>query len=222
VVVVDTEEQAGLADAGGNAVVVPVGAPIAWHHVRSGSRAEGPLRVVFFGLYTPLQGAPVIGKAIAALGPQERIAFTMVGHGQDLERTQELAGDGSPIKWLPWVDAADLPALVGAHDVCLGIFGTGEKALRVVPNKIYQGAAAGCATVTSDTPCQRRAMDDVGLFVPPGDANALAATLTDLASDREHLARVRTATRAWANRHFAPTTVTEPLVATLRDLRPDA
>ena len=45
--------------------------------------------------------------------------------------------------------AADLPALVAGHDVCLGIFGTGDKALRVVPNKVFQGAAAGCAIVTS-------------------------------------------------------------------------
>jgi glycosyltransferase involved in cell wall biosynthesis len=222
VVLVDTEEQAALADSGGNAVVVPVGAPSAWHQVQSGSRDEGPLRVVFFGLYAPLQGAPVIGEAIAALGRQEQIAFTMVGYGQDLERTRELAGDGSRVEWCPWVDAADLPALVGGHDVCLGIFGTGDKALRVVPNKVYQGAAAGCAIVTSDTPCQRRALDGVGLFVPPGDANALAATLTDLASDPEHLARIQTATLAWANRRFAPTTVTEPLLATLRDLQPDA
>ena len=52
------------------------------------------------------------------------------------------------------------PALVAGHDVCLGIFGTGVKAQLVVPNKVYQGAAAGCAVVTSDTAPQRRALGE--------------------------------------------------------------
>ena len=45
------------------AVVVPVGAPEQWFsppRVLGGSH----LRVIFFGLYTPLQGAPTIGHAI--------------------------------------------------------------------------------------------------------------------------------------------------------------
>ena len=41
--------------------------------------------------------------------------------------------------------------MVASHDVCLGIFGDTDKALSVVPTKVYQGAAAGCAVVTSDT-----------------------------------------------------------------------
>ena len=73
--------------------------------------------------------------------------------------------------------AANLPALVAGHDVCLGIFGTGDKALRVVPNKVFQGAAAGCAIVTSDTAPQRRALGDAAVLVPPGDPEALAAAL---------------------------------------------
>ena len=65
--------------------------------------------------------------------------------------------------------AAELPALVAGHDVCLGIFGSAAKAARVVPNKVFQGAAAGCALVTSDTPPQRRVLDGAAVLVPPGD-----------------------------------------------------
>src|SRR5437660_1791208 len=68
------------------AVVVPVGAPSAWFAEPSTSDGE-PLRVVFFGLYTPLQGAPVIGAALARLAG-EPIAVTMVGHGQDEAATK--------------------------------------------------------------------------------------------------------------------------------------
>ena len=82
----------------------------------------------------------------------------MIGTGQDLAQARSAAAANHAVSWRDWVPAAELPAIVAGHDVCLGIFGTGEKALRVVPNKVFQGAAAGCAIVTSDTAPQRRAL----------------------------------------------------------------
>jgi hypothetical protein len=76
--------------------------------------------------------------------------------GQDLPAVRERLARTPGVTWHDWVDPADLPALVAAHDVCLGIFGDTPKGLRVVPNKVYQGLAAGCVVVTSDTPPQRR------------------------------------------------------------------
>ena len=80
--------------------------------------------------------------------------------GQDRAEAQRLAAGNPRVEWLDWVPAARLPELVARHDVCLGILGTGAKARRVVPNKVYQGAAAGCAVITSDTPPQRSALGD--------------------------------------------------------------
>ncbi|HJQ43015.1 MAG TPA: glycosyltransferase, partial [Jatrophihabitantaceae bacterium] len=118
--------------------------------------------------------------------------------------------------WLDWVDSDELPALVAGHDVCLGIFGTTPKASRVVPNKVYQGAAAGCAIVTSDTPPQRRTLGDGAVFVPAGDDAALAAALTSLASDSPRLAALRSAARARALERFTASAIVEPLLARLR------
>src|SRR5208282_1472347 len=114
------------------------------------------------------------------------------------------AAANQSVHWLDWVPAGELPALVAGHDVCLGIFGTGDKALRVVPNKVFQGAAAGCAIVTSDTPPQRRALSGAGVLVPPGDPDALAAALLQLAGDRGELARLRRRARELAEEQFTP------------------
>src|SRR5262249_43085672 len=115
------------------------------------------------------------------------------------------------VRWLDWVPAAELPALVAAHDVCLGIFGTGDKALRVVPNKVFQGAAAGCAVITSDTPPQRRVLGDAAVLVPPGDPEALASALLALANDREALLKLRHAAHLLAAERFTPEQVVAPL-----------
>jgi glycosyltransferase involved in cell wall biosynthesis len=178
---VDTAEhrERVCAAARGRAVVVPVGAPSDWFYPPV-QHASERVRVVFFGSFTPLQGAPVIGEALRLLADDERFAFTIVGRGQDYEETRAVASAAN-VEWVDWVEPEYLPYLVACHDVCLGIFGTGPKALRVVPNKAFQGAAAGTAIVTSDTAPQRQELGNAAVYVPAGDASALAAELRRLA-----------------------------------------
>ncbi|WP_232847741.1 glycosyltransferase [Occultella kanbiaonis] len=228
VVIVDTQEHLEMVPASrrARAVVVPVGASRTWFDARadadratagevaSGTAERDGLGVVFFGLYTPLQGAPVIAEAIRDL-PEAGLRFTMIGTGQDFERARTLVGDDPRVTWRDWVDADDLPALVASHDVCLGVFGTSTKALSVVPNKVYQGAAAGVAIVTSDSAPQRRMLGEAALLVPPGDAPALAAAIRLLASNGDRLARYRGAARDLADDRFTAAAVTAPLAGAL-------
>jgi len=236
IVVVDTEEHLETVPEKHRhkAVVVYVGAPEPWHAAGAqsstdtgspaGTRASsgeesGPLKVVFYGLYTPLQGTPVIGEALGRIAGAP-VEVTMIGHGQDEAAAKRAAAANKSVRWLDWVPAAELPALVAAHDVCLGIFGTGDKALRVVPNKVFQGAAAGCAVITSDTAPQRRVFGTVpqesgAVLVPPGDPAALADALLKLAADRDALLKLRHAARQLAAERFTPEQVVAPLTGRL-------
>jgi glycosyltransferase involved in cell wall biosynthesis len=234
VILVDTDEHlAALPERHRDrALVVPVGAPDAWFAAASAradadaeaavaaelsgeaTEATAPMRVVFFGLYTPLQGAPVIGAALGSLAG-EPIEVTMIGTGQDEAETKTAAAANTAVHWRDWVASTDLPSVVAGHDVCLGIFGTGEKALRVVPNKVFQGAAAGCAIVTSDTAPQGRALGGAALVVPPGDPVALADALRGLAADRAELARLRRDAHELVQRQFSPVQVVAPLLERL-------
>jgi glycosyltransferase involved in cell wall biosynthesis len=233
--VVDTEEHLEIVPERyrPKAVVVHVGAPEPWHRaaieqsaatelsISTGPPAgfSGPLKVVFYGLYTPLQGTPVIGEALGRIAGAP-VEVTMIGRGQDEAETKRAAAANQSVRWLDWVPAAELPALVAAHDVCLGIFGAGDKALRVVPNKVFQGAAAGCAVITSDTAPQRRVLGTVSqesgaVLVPPGDPAALADALLRLADDREALLKLRHAARQLAAERFTPEQVVGPLTELL-------
>jgi glycosyltransferase involved in cell wall biosynthesis len=115
------------------------------------------------------------------------------------------------VTWLDWVDGADLPSLVAGHDVCLGIFGTTAKARNVIPTKVFQGAAAGCAIVTSDTAPQRVALGDAAVYVPAGSADALAAALASLADDPPRLSLLRAAAARRASVEFTAAGVVAPL-----------
>ena len=195
------------------AVLVPVGAPSSWFHEPPEAAPEGPLRVVFYGSFTPLHGATVIGEAIALLtGEESSIDFTMVGRGQDYERARAAAAGSGAVTWVDWIEPAELPRVVAGHDVCLGIFGTTPKAQRVVPMKVFGGAAAGCAVVTSDTTPQRRALGEAGVFVRAGDPAALAEALRALAADPGRTRDLRRAAYRHAQEAFRPE-------ASVRDLR---
>lgn len=219
VVLVDTEEHLNLLPDRfqPRALVIPVGADRRWSRAARVSARSLPadsgspsrLSVVFFGMFTPLQGTAVIAAALKELAGE--VTATLVGTGQDWQEARDILGDTPGVSWVPWVAPDDLPDLVAAHEVCLGIFGTGDKARRVVPNKVYQGAAAGCVVVTSDTPAQRRALGDDAVFVPAGDAPALASALRDLAEhpeQRDHLM----ARAATIGEKFSPGAVVAPLL----------
>jgi glycosyltransferase involved in cell wall biosynthesis len=167
--------------------------------------------VVFFGSYTPLQGAPVIGETLRLLADEQQIVVTMVGDGQDARATRHAGDCNENVTWIDWVEPEALPYLVASHDVCLGIFGDTGKALRVVPTKLFQGAAAGAAIVTSDTPPQRQALGDGGLFIPPNDPHALADALRLLASDHDLLWRLQQEAYRTADRCFRPGSVIQEL-----------
>ncbi|MEQ4302786.1 glycosyltransferase [Plantactinospora sp. B6F1] len=203
-------------------VVVPVGAGAEWfaagartaRHRWTGEPAGGGrrrLRVVFVGLFTPLHGTRTLGAALAALAADDSIEATVVGTGQEHPACRRAAAGNPRVTWYDWIPAGELPALVAGHHVSLGIFGETAKAGRVVPTKVYQGAAAGCAIVTSDTAAQRRALGDAAVFVPAGDPFALATALRELAADPDRLARLRRAARRRAVEHFWPAAVVTPV-----------
>lgn len=218
VVMVDTDEHLEMLPVGarGRGLVVPIGAPSRWFDRPVSPTAER-VRVVFYGTYAPLQGGPVIGEAIGMLAGELRLEFRMIGSGQERAAAERAAASNPNVQWFDWVDPETLPPLVSKSDVCLGIFGTTPKAGRVVPHKVFEGAAAGCGVVTSDTAPQRRALGDAATFVPAGDPAALAGALRALAGDRDRLAELRDAAAKHADAFFRPAAVAEPLAERLRE-----
>lgn len=213
-IIVDTPAQRDRlpATAVPRAVVVPVGATGSWFR-QPPPGASARLSVVFYGLFTPLQGTVTIGQALASLA-NDPIDVTMIGTGQDYEACRLAAEANTNVKWIDWAPGDDLPEIVRNHEVCLGIFGTSSKAQRVVPTKAFQGAAAGCVVVTSDTPVQRETLGDAARFVQPGHPEDLARALRGLA-EGEDVAPSRQQAYGWADQRFRPATVVESLVERL-------
>jgi glycosyltransferase involved in cell wall biosynthesis len=175
-------------------------------------------RVLFYGRHLPLHGVDTIVAAAAQLG--ERAEFVVIGGGPERARVEALAGrTGARIRWRDEVPLATLPDELAAAAVTLGVFGAGRKAAMVVPNKVYQAAAAGRPLVTRDGPALREVLcpDEHCLAVPPADPTALAAAVARLLDDRTLAERLGRAARAHVMARFSPERQAAQLDVLLRE-----
>ncbi len=183
--------------------VVPVGAEPDRFPVLP--EPSGRPRALFYGKLAPLHGLATVLEAARHPGVPP---LRLIGDGQlatwlggELERERP-----EGMTWERWVPYESLGREVADAAICLGIFGTSEKAARVVPNKVWQAMAAGRPVVTADTPGVREVLEHEvsALLVPPGDADALAAALARLGADAGLRARLGSAGRAVYLRRGAP------------------
>jgi glycosyltransferase involved in cell wall biosynthesis len=153
---------------------------------------KAPFQALFVGKLIPLHGLETI---LAAASLASEIPFRVVGSGQ-----LEPLLDSRPanVEWIPWVEYDDLPGEIRGAGCTLGIFGTSQKAARVIPNKAFQALACGAPLITADTPAARELLTDGedALLVPPGNAGALAAAVRRLASDAVLAEKIGIAGRA--------------------------
>lgn len=167
--------------------VIPVGASREWFETHPVRRDDGCTLVSFYGTYIPLHGIETILRAAHQLRDAPDIHFELIGQGQTYPAMQNLAAQLGldKVAFRGQIPPDELPSAVARADVCLGIFGTTDKALRVIPNKVYQCLALGKSVISADTPALREAFvpGEHLMAVPPGDPDSLAATVTALATD---------------------------------------
>ena len=137
--------------------------------------------VLFYGQFIALHGIDTVVRA-AKLTETEGIRWVIIGTGQEAPRIRALANSLKPanLEWVEWVPYAELIDWLHKADVCLGIFGTSDKAARVIPNKAFQILAAGRPLITADTPAIRELIPSITTacdLVERGNAEALATSV---------------------------------------------
>ncbi|MGY0797615.1 glycosyltransferase [Lysobacter sp. A286] len=135
-------------------------------------------RVLFYGQFIPLHGVETIIEA-ARLLRHEPIDWQLIGRGQEAGHIRQMLADDplQRVQWVDWVAYDQLKCWLAGADLCLGIFGTSDKAASVIPNKVFQIIAAGRPIVTRDSPAIRELLSPAArctYLVPAGDARALA------------------------------------------------
>ncbi|MDD5434306.1 MAG: glycosyltransferase family 4 protein [Nitrospira sp.] len=144
--------------------------------------------ILYFGSYIPLHGVDVIIMAAKILEDEKDIVFTMIGKGQLLPAMKQLASD-LELKNVNFIDRFveenELVQYIRRVDVCLGIFGNTEKALRVIPCKVYNCLQFGKPLITGHTVATEGILKhkENAFLCRPGDAEELAKGITELKDD---------------------------------------
>ncbi len=181
----------------------------------------GEFRVLFFGTYVPLHGVDVILEAAALLADCTEVRFELIGNGQLYPAMRATAARLrlTNVDFVEqWLNASELAARVRVAQVCLGIFGTTDKAARVIPYKVLGSLALGRPVVTRDSPAIRELLVDraSALLCAPGDGAALARALLELRADPELATQVAATGRAIYEARAAGAAVGRELMGAIR------
>ena len=174
----------------------------------------------FHGSFIPLQGIEHIMEAAKILQERnERVRFTLIGNGQTFDASVGLVKrlGLSNVEFLGRKPSEDIPRYISRGDVCLGIFGTTDKALRVIPNKVYECLSCGKAVITERSPAALEWLhdrEDVCL-VEPGDGADLAEKILELKNDPALRARLEKRARALSLGAFSPRAIAKELAERL-------
>lgn len=147
--------------------------------------------VSFHGKYIPLQGVEYIIQAAKILEKYPDIKFKLIGKGQTYQKVRDLSKKINTvnINFIDRVPYKDIPKLISSAHISLGIFGNSDKALRVIPNKIYEAMALAKPIITGDTPGIKELFEDRKNIVlcRPADEKDLAEKILVLYKDRKLL-----------------------------------
>jgi len=177
---------------------VPVGVPEEFFSLskiwkEKENRKKSYFLVQFYGSFLPLQGIEHIVQAARIVASKNRgICFELIGSGQTFPMIRRLVEEMEleNIILRDWIPFQELPEVVSRADICLGIFGNTEKALRVVPNKVFQCLSLEKPVITGKTPAILEYFEDREniCLCEVANADSLAETIM-LLKDNEELRR---------------------------------
>jgi len=175
-------------------VRLPVGADRDTFGRGGTTRAEAPssrpIEILYVGGFLPLHGMDTIVAAATSIERRhgaDYARFTLLGAGMLAHRAaRDVASAGLRSVRMPGrVPYAQAMDSLAAADIALGIFGTTDKASRVVPHKVIQAMAMGVPTITRRSAAIAEFFRDGEhlSLVSAGDADALAGAIEALAGD---------------------------------------
>lgn len=143
-----------------------------------------PIEVLFYGSFIRLQAPQIIVEA-ARLYEGPPVQWTLLGKGPLREECERRAAGLSHVRFEDPLDYEALPARIHRADILLGVFDVGDKAGRVIPNKVFQSLACGRPVTTRNSaayPARPEPLPGLSL-VAPGNPAALAQRVSEYVRD---------------------------------------
>jgi glycosyltransferase involved in cell wall biosynthesis len=185
----------------------------------------GICRVLFVGTLVPLHGIQTVLDAAAILSYRRDIVFKVIGDGQEAGKIEHWKlSNATTLQWeRNWLSSASLAKEIEQADICLGIFGAGNKTQRVCPFKIYAYSCIGRPIITGKTDWANLLFAQTGekFFeaVPVEDAEKLVSLILKLADDASLRESLALASRKLYIQHLSNSIASDKLLSCLLSLQ---
>lgn len=190
----------------------------------AGVRSELGLRdevvVLYAGALGMANDIGTILRAAARLRSDPGVRWVFVGDGKErpgLEVQAKEMGIADRVQFTGARPKSVMREFLGAADICVATLQNIPMFRTTYPNKVFDYMAAGRPTVLGIDGVIREVVEAAGggVYVPPGDAEALAEAVRSLAADPERRRRHGTLAREYVVKHFDRRTQASDFVALL-------
>ena len=188
-------------------------------HLPTSTPSQLPFRVLYHGAYLPLHGTETIVEA-ARMTQGTGIHWDFLGWGAYKASTEAKAKGITNITFLEKVPYVEVPKVIAAHDIVLGVFGTTAKAARVIGNKVYECMACARPTINefcTGYPPEAKECKAIK-FIPAGDPAALVKAVEEYRADWANREAYFAAARDFFEKHLSMAVIKEQLAGIVRDL----
>jgi len=122
--------------------------------------------------------------------------------------------------FLPPVPKSGMPSALAGADACIAILKPLDAYKTTYPNKVFDYMAAARPVALAIDGVIREVVETAGcgIFVPPGDPNKLAETITLLAEDRDRSREMGLAGRRYLEESFSRTVIAGKLLKLMEEL----
>lgn len=159
--------------------------------VREQFGLEGKFVVLYAGALGQANDIDTILRAAQRLNDKEGIRIILFGDGKERVRleSQTRRMDLKNLIFAGTRPKRDMPMVVAAADACLAILQDIPAFRTTYPNKVFDYMAAGRASIIAIDGITRELIESShgGIFVPPGDDQALANVILEMSKDPQHV-----------------------------------
>ena len=166
----------------------------------------GKFVVTYAGALGPANDIDNILRAAVTLADEPDVHFLLVGDGKDRPRLETSVADLG-LQNVTLAGARPKSMMTGvlaASDACVATLMNIPMFKTTYPNKVFDYMAAGRPTILAIDGVIREVIErsNGGLFVPPGDSNALADAARNLNTRRDGARRMGESARQYVCEHF--------------------
>jgi glycosyltransferase involved in cell wall biosynthesis len=176
---------------------------------------EGKFVALYAGAHGMSNDLGVVLGAAQRLVDRPEIVIVLLGDGKDkpdlIAQAAEMGLEN--VIFVPPVAKSEMGEALAAADACIAILKPIPLYATVYPNKVFDYMAAGRPVVLAIDGVVREVVEEAraGLFVPPGDAQALALSILGLADDPEGGREMGLRGRKHVEMHFDRSVLAEKL-----------